>query len=105
MLTTLGDFSEGPVALLYECKPAARAETGTANAQHPLTVTAQRTGKEDRGMTYRGDKYGYCRKCGKKTQHVRCPQCKGNRPAFTNCSHCGNSDYKCENGVSDRYHR
>jgi hypothetical protein len=56
-------------------------------------------------MTYRGDKYEQCRKCGKKTKHVRCPKCKGNRPAFTSCGHCGNSDYKCENGVNDQYHR
>jgi hypothetical protein len=55
-------------------------------------------------MTYRGDKYEYCRKCGKKTKHVRCPSCKGNRPVATRCGHCANKDYKCENGVNDRYH-
>lgn len=56
-------------------------------------------------MPYHGDTYMYCGKCKKKTKHVRCPQCKGHRPVFSSCSHCGNSDYKCTNGVNDRYHR
>jgi hypothetical protein len=53
---------------------------------------------------YSGDRQRHCSKCGKQTKHVRCPRCNGKRPAFTNCSHCGNSDYKCEKGVNDRYH-
>ena len=56
-------------------------------------------------MSYLGDRYQHCAKCGKKTKHVRCPQCGGNRPAFSQCGRCGNSDRKCENGVSDRWHR
>ena len=56
-------------------------------------------------MGYTGDRYEHCRTCGKKTKHVRCPRCSGSRPAFTHCSHCNNTDRKCENGVNDRWHR
>ena len=56
-------------------------------------------------MSYNGDRYEYCRKCGKKTKHVRCPQGRGNRPAFSQCGHCSNSDRNCQNGVNDRFHR
>jgi hypothetical protein len=55
-------------------------------------------------MGYSGDRDMYCNKCKKKMKHVRCPNCKGNPPAFTRCSWCGNSGYKCSNGANDRYH-
>ncbi len=56
-------------------------------------------------MAYTGDKMMHCRKCGKKTKHVRCPRCNGKGGgAMTQCRHCSNSGYKCENGANDQYH-
>jgi hypothetical protein len=57
-------------------------------------------------VAYTKDTQGSCRKCGKKTQFVRCPSCKGKGGGMTTqCSNCDNTGYKCENGVSDRGHR
>ncbi len=56
-------------------------------------------------MAYTRDQDQYCGKCKKKTKHVRCPRCNGKGGSLTTqCRHCGNSGYKCENGVNDQYH-
>lgn len=56
-------------------------------------------------MGYSGDKYQRCGKCGKTTKHKRCPRCNGKGGGLTTqCRHCSNSGYKCENGMSDQGH-
>ena len=56
-------------------------------------------------MGYAGDRQMHCSKEGKKTKHVKCSKCNGKGGgATTQCSHCQNSGYKCENGVNDRWH-
>lgn len=56
---------------------------------------------------YTGDRYAYCssKKCRKKTKWVRCPHCKGRgSTGWTRCGNNCDSGYKCENGISDRFH-
>lgn len=58
-------------------------------------------------VEYQGDRDMYCndRKCRKRTRHKRCPNCDGHGGgATTHCAWCKNSGYKCENGMSDKYH-
>jgi len=56
-------------------------------------------------MGYSGDRYANCKKCGKKTKFKRCPKCNGKgRTVTTQCPHCQDTGYKCENGMNDRWH-
>jgi len=56
-------------------------------------------------VRYQGDRDMHCRKCGKRTRHKRCPRCEGKVGSWTTCGHCGNTGYKCENGMNDSGHK
>ncbi len=56
-------------------------------------------------MPFSGTTYKQCRKCGKKTKWVKCPNCNGK--GSTSMTQCGNncdSGYKCENGEREKFH-
>ncbi len=59
-------------------------------------------------MPYTGDKYQHCKRCGKRTKWVRCPQPPGSKgKGNTRTTTCGNncdSGYKCDNGARDKWH-
>lgn len=52
-----------------------------------------------------GNKAAHCRRCGKTTTWVRCPNCNGRGPTtFTTCKLGCDAGYKCENGKNDAHH-
>ena len=59
-------------------------------------------------MSYSGNKTMHCKKCGRKTKWVKCPQppgCNGKGNGWsTQCGNNCNDGYKCENGQKDKWH-
>lgn len=55
---------------------------------------------------YTGDKYRYCRKCGKQRKFTKCPHCRGK--GNTQTMHCGwgcGDGYWCSEGLKDQWHK
>ena len=59
------------------------------------------------GVFFSDDKIGeYCKTCARRTRHKLCSSCRGKGKPMggTRCYMCQGSGYKCENGLTDRYH-